>query len=235
MRTRWMVVLALSALMALAQTSSAQNRRGRGRGGFGRGMMASPLSLLTNAGVQKELNLTDEQKDKIKDAAQPVNEKRQSLMQGLQDLSREERQAKFAEINKELTAANKEAMAKLKGVLQPKQEKRLHQIETQVAVQFGGPNAFLEPKLADKLQLTDDQKSSIKTIVSDQQKDLEGLQGRERFTKMAEQRKEGIEKVMGVLTDKQKTEWKELTGKPFQMQFGRGGRGRRGGGNPPPI
>lgn len=232
MRTRLMVAIAVCALLALTQVASAQQRRGRG--GFGRGGMGGPLMLLQNPGVQKELNLTDEQKDKIKEAAQPVQEKMRSAFQGLQDLSPDERRTKMQELQKEMTAASTEAMKNLKGVLKPEQEKRLHQIEFQQQ----GLRAFADPKVADRLQLTDDQKSSIKTIISDQTKELEGLTGRERFTKMAELRKEGMEKAMGVLNDKQKTEWKEMTGAPFQMQFGRGGRrGRRGGNgdNPPPV
>ena len=47
---------------------------------------------------------------------------------------------------------------------------------------------------------------------------------------------ESMENSMAVLTDEQKTKWKEMTGAPFEVKFEqrqrRGGAG--GGGNPPP-
>jgi hypothetical protein len=48
--------------------------------------------------------------------------------------------------------------------------------------------------------------------------------------KLAALTKELDEKVQDVLTNDQKKTWKDMTGEPFNVQFGGGGRG----GNPPP-
>ncbi len=223
MRTRLMIVVALSALLALTQTASAQRRGGRGFGG--RGMFNNPLLLLQNPDVQKELNLSDEQKDKIKEVAQPVQEKMRSAFQGLRDVPQEERREKMQAAMKEVQAESEKAMASLKDTLKPEQTKRLHQIMLQVR----GPDAFSDPHVQEKLKLSDDQKNSIKTILDDTRKDIqEAFQGGGGFQKVQEIRKEANEKLAGVLNDSQKKEWKEMTGKPFTMRFGRG-RGRRGG------
>jgi hypothetical protein len=42
---------------------------------------------------------------------------------------------------------------------------------------------------------------------------------------MREAQRETMKKVMAILSDDQKREWKELTGEPIEIQFA-GGRGR---------
>ncbi|HZU36500.1 MAG TPA: hypothetical protein VFA18_11355, partial [Gemmataceae bacterium] len=190
MRTRWLIVLVLGALLALTQTASAQRRGGRG---FGRGMMMNPVFLLNRPEVQKELNLTDEQKDKVKDTFQKVQEK----MAPLRDMSQEERQEKAPAIMKE---ANEEAQKSLKGLLKPEQDKRLHQI----MLQMRGPQAFTDAKIQEKLKLSDDQKNSIKSIMEDQQKEIQEARDNMDFQKMGEIRRETNNKLQGVLNDDQK-------------------------------
>ena len=46
--------------------------------------------------------------------------------------------------------------------------------------------------------------------------------------KMADLRKKGNEKAMALLSDAQKTSWKELTGDPFEIKL-EPGQGRPGG------
>jgi len=222
MRTRLIVLLALSALLAFSLSANAQRR---GRGGFGRGGGNNPVFLLQNPGVQKELNLSEDQISKIKD----VGDKQREKLAALRDMSDEERQEKGPALMKE---ANEEAQKSLKGLLNADQDKRLHQI----MLQAQGPQAFSDAKIQSQLKLTDDQKSSLKTIMDDQRTQMDDIRQaaggdfRQIGQKMQELRKETMTKITGLLTDEQKAAWKEMTGKTFQIQFQGGRRGRRGGG-----
>ncbi len=79
------VAVAILAVAGMSSTASAQQPGGRrGFGGIGGG-----ASLLMNQAVQKELNITDEQKEKLQTAL------RGGGRGDLQNLSREERRKKL--------------------------------------------------------------------------------------------------------------------------------------------
>src|SRR4029077_6156518 len=98
--------------------------------------------------------------------------------------------------------------------------------------------ALADAKVAEDLKLTDDQKSKIKTVLDDLDKESRSLfqpggDRDEMRKKMTELRKTSLEKATAILTDEQKSKWKEMTGAPFtgelKTNFGpAGGVGRRG-------
>jgi Spy/CpxP family protein refolding chaperone len=212
MRTVNKIVITLGLAALLASPALAQ----RGGGGMGLGQM------LTNEGVQKELKLDKDQTEKIKDAIKKVQDDNKDDIAKLRDrdTSREERQ----EINKKLNVAYEKSVS---DILNADQKKRLKQIQ----IQAEGLQAFSDADIVKALSLTDDQKTKIKEISEDVAKQMQELRsgggGRGNFEKMAEIRKDSMEKATKLLTDDQKKTWKDLTGDPFQFQFG----GRRGGGN----
>jgi hypothetical protein len=122
-------------------------------------------------------------------------------------------------------------MKALGGVLDSKQLTRLRQIE----LQQRGSQAFLDPQLQTELKITSEQVSSIKTILEDNRKELAevmqeakggGFQGIQE--KMTALRKEGLEKVQGVLTADQRRLYKDMLGSEFKLEmkgFGGGGKG----------
>ena len=201
------------SLVALATTPALAQRQG-GRGG-GRGRGPNPLMLLTQKSVQQDLKLSSDQVQKIDD----LGAKQRESFQGLRDLSRDERRQKM----QELTKQNEQAVA---GILNPDQTKRLHQI----MLQLRGAGAFTDSKVADALNLTDDQKQKIQTIEEDARNSMREARQSGNREKAQEIRKDSLAKVMNVLTDEQKTKWKDMTGEPFkgEIQFGPPG-GRRGG------
>jgi Spy/CpxP family protein refolding chaperone len=232
-------ILAVAGLFCLAAgLGSAQPPRGGGRGGFGGpGGGMGGGALLTNKSVQQELKLTDEQAKKVDEAVKGVREKHQDDFQALRDLSPEERREKGGALMQKVSEETHKALA---GVLRPEQEKRFKQIELQAR----GTQAFSEPEVQKHLKLTDDQQEKLKTIAEDAGKEMRSLfQGggrggnpEEARKKMAELRKETMDKAMSVLNADQKAQWKEMTGEPFEVRFegqggGRGGRGGRGGAN----
>src|SRR5262249_32466009 len=142
------------AVVALATTPAlAQRQGGRGRGGFA----PSPLMLLTQKPVQEDLKLSEDQVKKIQELQK--SQPQQGRLGGFQKLSQEERD----ELRKKmeaLAAANKKAIAE---ILTPDQVKRVDQI----TLQARGAGAFADAKVAEALNLTEEQKEKIKALQDD--------------------------------------------------------------------
>jgi hypothetical protein len=203
----------LSLVALLAGPAFAQ-----GRGGFGRGGGASLAFLLGNASVQKELKLDDEQTGKAKEVSEKIGAEAREKSQGLQDLSPEEQREKRLAITKEFNEATIKAAG---AFLKPEQITRLKQISFQAR----GAQAFSDSEVVSKLNLTDSQKTEIQAINQESmsqsreifqsaQDDREGA-----MKKLAELRKETLEKVAAKLNDEQQKSWKELIGAPFEVKF----------------
>ena len=102
--------------------------------------------------------------------------------------------------------------------LEPDQAKRLKQI----SLQMRGFQVFADAKVQAELKFTDEQKDSIKKIMTESAEKLKELPGKDNFFKRLEVQKETQEKVTGVLTDAQKDQFKEMVGAKFELQFGFG-------------
>ena len=229
MRTTMRSLAAAAFAVAVVGLTTAQDqprRPGGFGGGPGGGFGGGPTALLMNKDVQEDVKITDEQKTKLQEWAKEngakMREKMQDAFKGGGD--REKMAAAMAEMNKEV-------YKEIATVLDEKQVKRLKQIEVQAA----GVRAFSQPDVVAALKLTDDQKSKLKDINDEYRKDMQDLAGgnsRPDASKMAALRKETFEKAANVLTDDQKTAWKELTGAAFdtsKLNTGFGGRGGPGG------
>jgi hypothetical protein len=206
-------MMALVATVALTSTAFAQ--RGGGRGGFGfggRGGAGGGAAMLRMPEVQTELKLSDEQKTKVATLADKIQEERRGQFQGLRDLSNEERQKKMADWR----ASEDKQLAE---ILNADQMKRYNQLR----LQRQGISAVAEKPVADELKLTDDQRTKIQEIMSAQMAEMQSLRqsggGGGDFSalreKMTAMRKQTDDKIAAVLTDEQKSKWKEMTGAPF--------------------
>jgi Spy/CpxP family protein refolding chaperone len=214
-------IAALAVSPALAQ---------RPRPGAGSGAGISGLTLLGNKSVQEELKLTDDQVKKVTDLAK----KQGTARQALRELEGEERAKKMQEMAKEGDKMVAE-------ILKPEQAKRLKQIQ----LQQQGSQAFNNPEVAKELKFTDEQKSKLREIQQDAEKQRAALRQpggggdrTEAFKKMSEINKATTEKAMALLTPEQQATWKTLAGEPFkgEIRLFQGGGGRPGGrpGAPPP-
>ena len=199
-------------------------------GGFGFGGRPGPAQLVANKAVQEDLKLTDEQVEKVKTWGKEYQDKVMADMKGkladLKDATKEERAEKLAAWS---TENNKTAYKALGEVLKPEQIKRLKQIE----VQANGVTSFQNADVVAALKLTDSQKSTIKGVVTDYNKDVQeirtaaGIGGKgakvdpdkraEADKKIDKLRKEAMAKVEDALNDDQKKTWKELTGAAFDI------------------
>jgi len=226
MRTFGKLVLACGLVGLLVAPAQAQ-RPGGGRGFGPGGGTGGGAVLLGNKGVQQELKADDAQAAKLTALAESLMEKQRGQFQKLQDLSQEERRTKMLELNQ---ASSAELRKGLDEILKPEQVKRFQQIQLQ---QMGVLGAPVMPRVQEALNLTDDQRSKLRTIQQEQQESMRGIfesAGDDRaaaMPKMAELRKKTNEKAMGLLTDTQKAAWKDLTGEPFEVRFepGQGGPG----------
>lgn len=211
MRRLGKIALTLGALVLFALPASAQQGRRGGFGGpggmFGRG---GGMMLLMNKSVQEELKVDDDQAQKIDD----LMAKNRETMQGL---SPEERREKMASIQAETNKA-------VEGILKPEQVTRLHEIQNQV----GGANAMLSERNAEKLKLTDDQKTKIQDVLASSREKMQGLFGQggggqgnfeEARKKIQDLQAETKKEAVAVLTDDQKKTWDELSGKPFEIKY----------------
>jgi hypothetical protein len=209
MRPLGKCLLTLGALALLASPAWAQGRGGFG--GFGAGILMAP-------NVQQDLKLSADQIGKIPDALRANREKHQDELAALRDASPEERQGKMAALTKTMGDEVKKELA-----FTAEQSKRFDQI----SLQSRGIQAFADPAVASKLNLTDDQKSKLREIAEAARgqfgqggfnKDASEEERAEARKKRAETSRANLTKVMNVLTDAQKTSWKELTGTPIEIQ-----------------
>jgi uncharacterized spore protein YtfJ len=218
-------------------------------------MRDHPVMVIHNPGVQKELKLDDDQVKAVQEKVTPPAgmgfgfggggfgkgkgkgggkgggdfkermAKMMEKMQPLKDVPDDKMEEKVHEIYKEeLEGPTKE----LDKILKPEQQTRLKQI----ARQQGGPAAYLKADNVKDLGLTDEQKTKLKEIVSEHDKDAQELRrgaggGKGGFgplppetrEKLESLNKEATEKAANVLTAEQKTKWKELTGEPYTVRF----------------
>lgn len=246
MRKICVSIALLSIIVLLSQTSAQQpdfQAMGKVFRAVQRNVGEAPGMLALNPGVQKELKMDDDQVKTVREKVVAVGfgggggfgkgkgeitpEAKERMMkyfekvQGLVEVPEDKLDDKVRETFKEeIESANKE----VEKILKAEQMSRLKQI----ARQQGGPGAYLKPENAKDLELKDDQKTKLKEISADWQKDITELfsgggggfrlspEVREKMTALT---KEATEKAVAVLTDAQKTKWKELTGEPYTVQL----------------
>jgi hypothetical protein len=209
-------------LASMVQPAQAQGRRGGGMGMRPQGV--APLSLLSNATVQKELGIKEEKAEKLKDIASDAQQEAREKMtesgidfQSLRDLSPEEREKKMVEIRAKSAEVQKVVndtfMPKVAEILDKAQVTRLHEI----AIQAAYASALSDAGVVKDLGLSKEQQDKIAAIDKDFSGKMRGL-GREGFAKMAELRGEHLAKATEVLTKDQQAKFTEMKGKPFDLK-----------------
>jgi Spy/CpxP family protein refolding chaperone len=208
MRRLTLTILALALMALLAGTTLAQP----GFGIFGGG---NPAGLINNKGVQEELKLTDEQKEKATKIRMDMFAKMQDVFQsaaGDQD-----------KLRAEMRKVNDTFAKTITELLKPDQAKRFKQIELQVL----GLNALTREDVQKELKLTDKQKSAVTDALQAMRQSIQDLgqpnfqdqeEMRKRQEKIQALNKEHLAKVAKSFTDDQKKTWTEMLGKPFDYK-----------------
>jgi hypothetical protein len=184
--------------------------------------MASAM-LLRQEAVQKELGISAEQLTKLTDVLEagpgPGGGGR-----NFQDMTDEEQQ----KLRDEMVKRTAEQDKKIGEVLDAKQAARLKQIRLQVS----GAMAFMNEDVVKELKITEEQTGKMRDAMQAMRDAGQGGGGGPG--RWAEMREKMNAKMMEILTEEQKTQYKAMLGEPFdmsQLRMGGPGGGRRGGGN----
>ena len=205
------------------------------------GVMA--FLLLQNEAVQAELKLDVEQIGKI---MKIIRESRQENRQGGGGLrggagrrgkgggrrggGGQNLQERREQSNKRLMAVAEKALANIQKaeILKPEQRDRLQQI----AWQNRGAIVFQDPTLQEALHITEGQGQVLLTLAEEISKRLrevrhdedEEFADAEKQERVAAIRQEGMERMLAVLTEPQRSRWEELKGAPFEVDLDGGKR-----------
>jgi len=238
-RRSLLLSVTVAALLLAASTVHEARAQGRRGGGMRGPQGVSPVTVVENKAVQKDLGISEEAAAKIKDIAGDVREEMMQQVsgagvdfRGLQDLSGEERQKKMAEIQVKMAEISKNINAKflpeIEKILDKAQMTRLHQI----AVQAARSAALRDAGVVKDLALTTEQQDKIAAIGKDFEAKIMQIprdgEPADRMAKMNELREEQTAKTTEVLTKDQQAKFVEMKGKPFDLkQLDQRGGGRR--------
>jgi hypothetical protein len=192
--------------------------------------------LLTDRGVQDNLQLSEQQRARLADVFKDLGERRLEPFHDFHRLTAEERTQRIVNEVK----AHEAAIAE---ILQPAQRARLRQI----AIQARGPMAFREPDVVSALKLTSEQREQLRSLEGGmfifrmERHRLDGPPpdpppGRPRPPD-EETLKATMAKIQQLLTTEQQLQWQDLIGEPFEGPLPRFliGPPRPFGPPPPPL
>lgn len=198
-------LFALSSGTAMAQFGGGRGGRGQSNGGG--------LQMLRLPEVQRELKLTPEQISMIDVKQQEVRDAMQALYPGgFGQMTPEERQQRMAKAQE----LQDKAVFEIMGL-------RFRQLE----LQQQGPVAITRKTVADELKLTDAQQKQVADLQTQanadrraamQGVDYQNMSDTDRqalVAKMWDMQKSEGDKILALLTDTQKTQWKAMQGTPF--------------------
>lgn len=172
---------------------------------------AIEVMLVRQKSVQEDLKITPEQSEKIHSFA----DKQWKKVRAMKNLSKAEQDSGF----KDMAKANQEF---LKNTLSPQQCKRLNQI----CMQLAGLLWVMRSDVAAEMNLTAEQKQKLRQLHSEAHKEAQDTfrsnNGAVQEEKFREMRQSNRKRLMSVLTDEQKSKWKEMAGPAFrgQLHFG---------------
>lgn len=224
MLARTSLVLAIGTVMLAASASEAMAQRQGGR----RGDNASLSSLLSMPEVLQEINVSDEQKGQVEKMIEDLRAARGGgggNRGDFQNLSDEERRARFEEFRKQREERSKKEEDAAKLVLKPEQLDRLNELRLQRA----GASALERSEVAEKVGLTQEQKDKIASISQEARRDGGGFnrdasqeERRQAAAEARERREKTNAEILALLTPEQKTKWEEMQGAKFDFPQRRG-------------
>ena len=260
----------MTAALLMTTTAFAQRGggdRGGQRGGFQRGGgqragnfqmmgrqrggMQSEANLLRRQDVQTDIKLTDEQKTQLEALRAEMETAMRARFEGLRG-SRgdggnsggggavERRNFDMTAIRAEMEKAQKEANAKIKGILTPRQWSRLGQIKVQLA----GARAVMDEDIEKKLELKASQKLKISKLNDSlneanrqirQNARANSVDAADMNAEIEKNNKYFASELAKILTADQLKTLEQMKGEPFKadpnvQQAGFGGRRGGGGG-----
>ena len=208
------MVLMMGAAFVMAAESAAPRRSRRGRS------RSSLLGLLSIEQVQKELKVKEADVAKIKTISEKLRaemRKQYTELRKIEDADK--RRAKFAELR---TQYDSNSRKQLHDVLSREQMRRLYQIRAQ----YRAVTDTLSSKyVADKLKLTDKQKTEIAKIGADSRtkryaiyRTMRDANEKKRAEAREKIRELSAEQALALLTDEQSKAFEKMKGKKFEIK-----------------
>jgi hypothetical protein len=164
--------------------------------------------LLRDRGVQDDLKLNDEQRERVNRMIKEQNEQTRQVFRGYSERTPEERREQWLA----LARAREEAV---NAAMTPAQMRRLQEL----VLQSHGLHAFSEPEVVAELRLTPEQRSQLRAIETELSTGFwAGAPGDTRS--YDQNRKRLRERTLAVLSPAQLERWQQLMGEPHKGPLG---------------
>lgn len=163
--------------------------------------------------VKKDLELVDEQTQKINQIRTDLQKETSEMYKKMSGLSREERMEAYRKAYKDLADKVEE---QIKEVLLPEQMARLKQISLQMKLRsyYGLGQTLSSGDLVEALDISERQKRELLEVQQEVQKEVRE-KTRELYAKM---QAEAQEKILKVLSKKQREKLEKMQGQKFEYQ-----------------
>jgi eukaryotic-like serine/threonine-protein kinase len=167
--------------------------------------------LLEHTDVLDDLNLSAEQRAKVKNLQKYIDECRGEPF-------REFHRQTAEETRQRLLSQAREHETEIAAILSSQQQRRLRQI----ALQTQGPGAFRDTDIVKRLWLTDEQRAQIRII--EEESSFGGPPPRDPRAKdfhkaMTGRLKATTERILKVLSKEQLQLWQRMTGEPYTGEY----------------
>jgi hypothetical protein len=176
-------------------------------GGAGGGVYNNSLNWLEDESLLTELDIIDEQREKLQQLRDEVQKRRQDFGKTVRELPAEKRVDFIREFSNLLSANTDE---KVNEIFLPHQRKRFEQLRLQTQMRNSGAGALENEKLIEQLGITDEQREELKKKRAEVEEKLR--------QKLDQLRKEAQDEIFSVLTRAQRDTLKELVGREFGFE-----------------
>ncbi len=176
-------------------------------GGAGGGVYNNSLNWLEDESLLTELDIIDDQREKLQQLRDEVQQRRQDFGKTVRELPAEKRVDFIREFSNLLSANTDE---KVNEILLPHQRKRFDQLRLQTQMRNSGAGALENEKLIEQLGITDEQREELKKKRAEVEEKLR--------QKLDQLRKEAQDEIFSVLTPAQRDTLKELVGREFEFK-----------------
>ena len=198
MKLKNIILMATAAVLVCSAMAQGGGQR---RGGFRN--QGDPLQLTSREDVQKDLNLTEDQKTKLSELRDKSQQKSREAFTAARDSAGDDREA--------MMKAMQTSMAKMS-----------EENAKEISIQFVGISIVASNKEIQKdLSITDDQLAKIKDLQTRQQaamrEAMQNAQGDQAAIQEARTKNDKIlvDEINKVLTDAQTAKLKDMSGKTF--------------------
>jgi hypothetical protein len=214
MTVRKLAILGIMGLL-FASIASAQDAEGRKHLLH---QLGGPFIVYRN-NVQGELKLSDEQKQRLQERLPAIIQETTQVFENLQGLQPEERKKAMQSFSQK---SGEKFWVFLQQTLTAEQLKRMQQLE----LQHEGPAVLVgRPGIVKELQITNEERHQVMAMIQELQSKIEPLvrEARSRgnpqeiLPRVITIREEYDGKIEAILSAEQKTHWKEMRGKPFDV------------------